>query len=129
MRAKLKFWAKAGAPKSILQWIAKGVTLPFSRPPPPHHQANPPWSEEELGYWRTTLLPRLLTEGAVIPVSAPTRYVSASRLEAKRSGGFRHIVDLRPLNTCLHVPKCKYETLSMLPFIARPKDAGITLDM
>ena len=42
----------------------------------------------------------------------PTRYVASSRLEAKKSGGYRHIVDLRPLNAHLVVPKCKYETLA-----------------
>jgi hypothetical protein len=45
--------------------------------------------------------------------------VSASRLEPKTSGGFRHIVDLRPINVHLPVPKCKYETLAMLPFLSR----------
>jgi hypothetical protein len=55
--------------------------------------------------------------------------VSASRLEAKRQGGFRHIVDLRPINEFLVVPKCKYETLANLPFIARPGDSGVAVDM
>jgi hypothetical protein len=63
--------------------------------------------------------PKLLREGAVREVPGPTPWVSASRLEPKTSGGFRHIVDLRPINVHLPVPKCKYETLSLLPFLSR----------
>ena len=59
----------------------------------------------------------------------PTRYVSASRLEPKRSGGYRHIVDLRPLNCHLIVPRCKYETLASLPHLARTGDVAVALDM
>ena len=29
VRNKLRFWAKAGASSQLLQWISKGVTLPF----------------------------------------------------------------------------------------------------
>jgi hypothetical protein len=62
-------------------------------------------------------------------VAGPTPWVSASRLEPKRSGGFRHLVDLRPINQCLTVPRCKYETLAHLPFLARSGDGGVSLDM
>lgn len=38
-------------------------------------------------------------------------------------------MDLRPINECVTVPKCKYETLSSLPFLARQQDTGVTMDM
>ena len=50
-------------------------------------------------------------------------------LEPKRSGGFRHIVDLQPLNPFLTVPKVKFETFSLLPLLSKPGDAGVTVDM
>jgi hypothetical protein len=65
------------------------------------------------------LLPKMIKEGAIRPVPGSTPLVSASRLEPKTSGGFRHIVDLRPLNAHLPVPKTKYETLNMVPFLSR----------
>jgi hypothetical protein len=55
--------------------------------------------------------------------------VSSSRLEPKSSGGFRHLVDLRPINSHISVPKCKYETLGQLPFLARCDDGGVSVDM
>lgn len=61
----------------------------------------------------------MLKEGAIREIATPTSWVSASRLEPKTSGGYRHIVDLRPLNAHLPVPRVKYETLAMLPFLAR----------
>lgn len=62
-------------------------------------------------------------------IPGPTRYVSASRLEPKRTGGYRHIVDLRTINNFLVVPRCKYESLGSLPFISRRNDFGVTFDM
>jgi hypothetical protein len=55
--------------------------------------------------------------------------VSSSRLEPKRSGGYRHLVDLRPVNSHITIPKCKYETISQLPYLAKPYDAAVTVDM
>lgn len=95
------------------------MELPFTAAPPPHHHLNPEWTPEEEVYWRDTLLPKMLREGAIRPIPAPTPWVSSSRLEPKRSGGYRHLVDLRPINQLLWVPKCKYETLTSLPFLAR----------
>jgi hypothetical protein len=62
-------------------------------------------------------------------VARPSAWVSASRLEPKKSGGFRHLVDLRPINRHILVPKCKYETLSLLPSLSRWGDLGISVDM
>ena len=73
--------------------------------------------------------PRLLAAGAIRSVATPSAFVSATRLEPKRSGGFRHIVDLRPLNQYLNVPKVKFETLLLLPLLSKPGDAGVTVDM
>lgn len=129
MRANLGFWAKAGAPSRVLRWVAKGVDLPFSSRPATFHHSNPEWSPEETTYWRSELLPKLLTEGAIRPIPHPTPWVSASRLEPKRTGGFRHLVDLRPINEFIPVPKVKYETLATLPALARSGDGGISLDM
>lgn len=129
MRRALPFWAKAGAPAKLLRWIAKGVDLPFQSAPPPHCNPNPTWEREELDYWRSCLLPKMLQEGAIRQVETPTPWVSASRLEPKRSGGYRHLVDLRPINDCLAVPRCKFETLQQLPFLARSGDGGISVDM
>lgn len=129
VRRKLAFWAKAGAPTKILRWLAKGVDLPFQSEPPPFHHHNPTWEAEETEYWETHLLPKLIQEGAIRPVDSPTSWVSASRLEPKRSGGYRHLVDLRPINEHIGVPKCKYETLAQLPLLARSGDGGISVDM
>ena len=66
-------------------------------------------------YWNDHLLPKMLQEGAIRQLSGPTPYVSPIRLEAKASGGFRHVVDLRQLNKHVPVPRTKYETLGLLP--------------
>ena len=71
----------------------------------------------------------MLQEGAIRQLSSPTPYVSPSRLEAKASGGFRHVVDLRQLNKHVPVPRTKYETLGLLPQLSEAGDVAISLDM
>jgi hypothetical protein len=65
VQRSLRFWAKTGAPKTLLQWISTGVELPFEKEPNKFFNSNPHWSEEEIQFWRTQLLPKLLAEGAV----------------------------------------------------------------
>ena len=115
----LPFWAKVGASKKILGWLAHGVDIPFSREPPAYHHRNPQWDPAHLAYWKETLLPKLLAEAAIVPVDTPSNWVASTRLESKKSGGYRHLVDLRPLNAHIALPKTKYETLGLLPHLAR----------
>lgn len=105
------------------------MDLPFSSKPPPFSNSNPEWTPDETIYWRDHLLPKLLQEGAIRPLTRPTQWVSSSRLEPKRSGGFRHLVDLRPINEFIQVPRVKYETLASLPALARSGDGGVCVDM
>ena len=105
------------------------MTWPFSSQPLPFHQRNPRWSDAKLAYWNDQLLPKLLQEGAIRRLSHPTPYVSPSRLEAKASGGYRHVVDLRQLNKHVPVPRTKYETLGLLPQLSELDDVAISLDM
>ena len=71
----------------------------------------------------------MLQEGAIRQLSGPMPYVSPSRLEAKASGRFRHVVDLRQLNKHVPVPHTKYETLGLLPQLSEAGDVAISLDM
>ena len=71
----------------------------------------------------------MLAAGAIHSVASPSAFVSATRLEPKHSGGFSHIVEIWPLNQFLTVPKVKFETLSLLPLLSKPGDAGVTVDM
>ena len=50
-------------------------------------------------------------------------------MEPKKSGSYRHIVDLRPLNKNFTVPKVKYESLSLLPALALGGDKAIGVDL
>lgn len=62
-------------------------------------------------------------------VPGPTNWGFASRLEPKLPGGYQHMFDLRPINLHLKVPKCKFETLSRLPFLSRLRNVGVAIDM
>lgn len=55
--------------------------------------------------------------------------MASSRLEPKKSGGYRHIVDLRPLNVHFDVPRVKFESLSLLPALSLAGDKAIGVDL
>ena len=96
----------------------------------PFHLENPPWPPAHHQYWAQTLLPDLLASGAVTPLPGPTPFVSRTYLEPKSTPGeFRHIVDLRPINRYLVVPKCRFESISVLPDLHAPGEQSISFDL
>mgnify|MGYP003449446612 FL=1 len=116
-RLRLGFWRRAGASGQVLKWLREGVSLPFKQQPQEFSGRNPMWTARELEYWERELLPKLNKEGAVREVPTRPRYCAGSYLVAKRSGGYRHIVNLRPLNRFLCLPRIKYESLSVLKYL------------
>ena len=112
----------------ILNWVANGYKLPFTGsvepfniPPLRYH------SPEEVVALRE-IKEKLLTMG-VIRRTTNNKYVSRSRLEPKKDGGFRLIVDLRPLNKYLPQQPCKFETLSDAQFLLQHNDWMISADL
>ena len=56
-------------------------------------------------------------------------YVSRSRLEPKKGGDFRLVVDNRHLNKHIQRVSCKYETLADLPYLLRRNDLMLSCDL
>jgi len=128
VRQMFHAWEAVGAGPTVLSWIRYGYRLPFvTQLKPFHHVSRVPTSLAERTELRA-MLEKLLDIGVVVPAT-DTRFISRSRLEPKRDGGFRLIVDLRHVNSHLVNMPCSYETLADLQSIIRPDDWMISMDL
>ena len=128
VRRCLNAWENIGAGPMILNWIANGYKLPLTGPVepfniPPLHQHNP----QEVAALQE-IKAKLLSMG-VITRTTNNNFVSRSRLEPKKDGGYRLVVDLRPLNAYLPETTCKYETLNDAQFLLQRQDWMISADL
>lgn len=106
------------------------MEIPFHARPVPFRHHNPPWPEDQRTYWHTKLKPEYLAAGAIRQLAGPTPYVSRTYLLPKKgTPDFRHIVDLRPLNKYVITPKCKFESLAMLPDLHSPGEGSVSFDL
>jgi len=121
-------WVDIGASSVVLDWITYGYRLPFISKMQPFNYT--PWLPEtpEQQQAIRDLKTRLFDIGAIQHTTDNT-FVSRSRLEAKKSGGFRLVVDLRQVNKHLETQACKYETLDLLPNLIRHDDWMVSFDL
>jgi len=74
------------------------------------------------------MLEKLLRSGAVEPATCKS-FVSKSRLEPKKDGGYRLIVDLRPINRHLNQQKFRYEDIRHLGSSLHQDDWSVSFDL
>ena len=111
----------------VLNWIRYGYRLPFERKLEPfHHQPRP--SDPALQDAEQRIYEKLLSLD-VIEHTTDSTFVSRSRLEPKKDGDYRLVVDHRHLNSHLRREPCKYETLSDLQHLIRQDDYMLSCDL
>lgn len=125
---RLEAWKAIGAPQQVLRWLKFGYKLPFNTPIQPFcfHPWEPPTQAHQDAM--KELKNKLLEQG-VIKRTTSAAYVSRSRLEPKKDGGFRLVVDLRHLNKHIENGSCKFETLNGLESVLRPNDFMVSFDL
>ena len=127
VRAQLDAWECIGAGRSVLSWIKYGYRLPFAAQLRPFfHRPLCFTPQEQLAL--EDIKVKLLRLGAV-ELTDDATFVSRSRLEPKKDGGYRLIVDLRHVNDHLISQPCKYETLKDLQHIIQASDWMISADL
>ena len=115
----------------VLRWIRDGVDIRWNAlgPPPPFDMGESVFSPDEVEFLRSEIR-RCLASGAweVAPQGGP-QYVSRASVVPKASGGFRLVVDLRPINSRCVERAPVYEDLRDLRWMARPEDYLFSLDL
>jgi hypothetical protein len=127
VRERLNAWKEIGAGRTVLNWIKYGYRLPFVKRMEPFYHKPKPCSQLE--YEALEEIKAKLFSLGVVEVTSDTSFVSRSRLEPKKDGGFRLIVDLRHVNDHLAVQSCKYETLGDLQLMIQRNDFMISCDL
>ena len=117
VRDSIDAWKRIGASSHVESWIQQGVPIEFTDGPPPafcHRSA--PLVDAEAAWWAKEKL-RLCGTGAIEPAQHRT-HVSRAFLVPKKNGGFRLVINLRPVNPYCVKHSCRYESLKVLQSIA-----------
>lgn len=124
-------WEALGASSQVLRWIGEGVDFPH-RPIEPRRGKGAWFKPAHSKYWEETLLPKYLASGALVAAeneNAAEEYLSSVFLVAKRTGGYRLIVDMRWFNTYFDPPPMQYEGLNMLKHAPPDVVKGFSIDL
>lgn len=120
-------WERIGAGPTVLNWIKYGYRLPFVQQLRPFFHRPLTFNPQEVQALEE--IKAKLLELGVVELTDDTSFVSRSRLEPKKDGGFRLIVDLRHVNDHLVSQPCKYETLQELRHLVQDQDWMISCDL
>lgn len=125
---RIEEWEKIGASPLIIRWLREGYKIPFQKPVLPFRfQPWMPRTEEETTALRE-MKTKLLQQGVLQPATC-NKFVSRCRLEPKKDGGFRLVVDLRHLNKHVVPTTCKYESLANLEHSLHRDDWLVSFDL
>lgn len=127
-RAAWRAWEQRGASPQVVDWLREGVKPEFEQEPIPFDFGSLMLPEPAQRAACQDLLQRYLQTGAVRR-SQRTKFVSRSFLIPKRTGGFRLIIDLRPLNRYCRTQTFKYHTLHSLHHVLEPADWMVAFDL
>lgn len=129
LRESAEEWREIGAPLSVIQWIERGVEIPFTQLPA--EQVS--FKNKLFNKLETQFLDKeiqdLCDQRCIVKCEVRPFIVSPINLVPKKDGSFRLITDLRYLNSLCKPNKFLYEDISDVLDIVEPRDALITLDI
>jgi hypothetical protein len=130
LRAKLPFWKQFCTSLMVFNIISTGYQLPWSNGPPPgpFYQKNHPSAFEHPDFV-SQAVQTLVATGAAMPVSFRPFIVSPLGVVPKGLDKLRLILDLRYLNSFLHVQSFKYESIREVEHLAKLRDMLFTVDL
>jgi hypothetical protein len=126
VRGCLQTWRRIGAPCVVRRWIRYGYRFQFAKLLRPFRRARIP-KREHISPLRL-LIADLLSQGTLGPAES-VDFVSHCRLEPKKDGSYRLIVDLRHVNEHLRSSSCKYESAGALVEMLAQGDWMFSLDL
>ncbi len=112
----------------VLEWIDRGVTLPFRQVPESQTFQNRPMDQIYSDFISEEIR-RMVQCGAVMHTKNKPTICSPIHAVPKKNGKFRLVIDMRYLNSHLIVPKFKMEGLESLAKIIEPDDSMFTTDL
>ena len=120
-------WEGIGASDVVLDWIRRGVDIPFWNIPDPFYFKNKQFTLKERLFIRSELK-QLLKVGS-IKIVQHSDFISPISCVPKKNGKLRLIIDLRHLNSCVKSRRFKYEDITSVTELIEPGDQLITVDL
>ena len=123
-------WSQINAPPYVLEWIKKGVSLPFEVNPVSFCDANPALSSQENDFVSSEL-DRLVKNGSLVQCTQGDipECVSSIFCVPKKNKKYQLVTDLRHLNTFCNKRSFQYEDIRTVLDIVQPFDNLITVDI
>lgn len=130
LRDKLPFWQTFCTSIFVLSIISSGYELPWSNGPPPGPQffSNHP-SAREYSEFVSEAVANLVITGAAMQVSQRPFIVSPLGVVPKGIDKLRLILDLRFINSFLHVQSFKYKSIREVTSLCKLRDLLFTVDL
>ena len=132
VRHFIPFWKSFCRDREVLQ-ISKGVQVKFENNKRPKQRFFPhelKMSEEERAFVDTEI-ENLLQNGFIkrLDTPLPNGWISNVFLVPKKQGGFRMILNLKPLNKFIKYRKFKMDGIEKVVQMLRPHDKLLSLDL
>ena len=129
VRDNIACWDRMGASSHVLRWISEGVPVEFGPdgPPPEYRLHSAPLEPAQATWWGQEK-ERLRASGAIEPAQHSS-HVSRAFLVPKKTGGYRLVINLKPLNPSCIKHACRYESLKVLHSLATPDAFMFSMDL
>ena len=130
LSARVDKWREITSSDTILNWISKGVSIPFIRTP-----TQPVWIQNYKQYssdekcFITEEIRKLCAQKCIVQCRNRPYFVSPLNIAPKSDGTYRLILDLRELNKCCKPKTFIYEDINTVVNLIQPGDNLVTLDL
>ena len=130
----LPFWESLGIPQLVLDWVRLGHAIPFVHGPPTFTRVKQTPLPAEPAKAQALLeeIQSLLDKGAierVPPSQVRSGWYGHYFLVSKKTGGWRPILNLKPLNVTIRVDSFKMETLKNVILATQPGEWLASVDL
>ena len=130
LKNRLDIWTKIGAPEHVIQWITRGVTIPFTGQYTPSFDIDNRKLTARQALFVDRELNQLRASGIISRLDyKPTCVSGINVVDKKGSDKHRLIIDLRVLNETCEAPGFTSEDINTVIKLLQPGDKCVLLDI
>ena len=124
----LNAWRYIDAPQTVIDWLEKGINIPFHTKPSYFEKPNHKLSFTQTLFVRSEI-DRLLKTGYIKQLDNKPRYISPIGCVPKKTGGYRLITDFRHLNSFCNSCSFKQEDIRNVEKVVEQNDFFTSIDL
>ena len=121
-------YRRINAPPHVVQWLSEGVSLPFVKRPNRIFHCNRINTAAKVKFMDSQVQ-KLLNEHTIRQVDQKPRCILAMQCVPKKGNKLRLVMDCRPINELMKVPKFSQEGITAAMDLVEKDDEMISLDL